>query len=101
MATKRMIARDIKRAKKAQNTKAARLALKLKIKDPTLSLEERLKASHELTKRNVDESPSRQTTRCIVCGRPHAVDRRTGLCRIHMREYFHKGWLPGLVKASW
>jgi small subunit ribosomal protein S14 len=34
-------------------------------------------------------------TRCQRCGRPHAVYRKFGLCRICLREMAHAGELPG------
>ena len=40
-------------------------------------------------------------TRCNRCGRPHAVYRKFGLCRIHMRDLALQGYLPGVIKASW
>ncbi len=40
-------------------------------------------------------------TRCQRCGRPHAVYRRFGLCRICFREMAHAGELPGVTKSSW
>ncbi len=40
-------------------------------------------------------------TRCEKCGRPHAVYRRFGLCRICFREMAHAGELPGVTKSSW
>ncbi len=40
-------------------------------------------------------------TRCQKCGRPHAVYRRFGLCRICFREMAHAGELPGVTKSSW
>ncbi len=43
----------------------------------------------------------REYTRCQFCGRPRAVYRKFGLCRICFREYAHKGLLPGVTKASW
>jgi small subunit ribosomal protein S14 len=43
----------------------------------------------------------RKYTRCLRCGRPRAVFRKFGLCRICLRELAHKGEIPGLVKASW
>lgn len=41
------------------------------------------------------------TNRCWKCGRPKAVYRDFGLCRICLREMAHKGQIPGLVKSSW
>ena len=37
----------------------------------------------------------RAYTRCQKCGRPKAVYRKFGLCRICLREMAHKGELPG------
>ena len=43
----------------------------------------------------------RAYTRCQVCGRPHSVYRKFGLCRVCFRELALKGELPGVKKASW
>ena len=40
-------------------------------------------------------------TRCQRCGRPRAVYRTFGLCRICLREMAHAGELPGVTKSSW
>lgn len=40
-------------------------------------------------------------TRCNRCGRPRAVYRKFGLCRICVREMAHAGELPGITKSSW
>ena len=40
-------------------------------------------------------------TRCQRCGRPKAVFRKFGLCRICLRELAHAGELGGVTKASW
>jgi small subunit ribosomal protein S14 len=43
----------------------------------------------------------RRYSRCRNCGRPRAVFRKFGLCRICLRTLAHRGEIPGLVKASW
>ena len=43
----------------------------------------------------------RTYTRCVRCGRPRAVYRRFGLCRLCFREMAHNGEIPGITKASW
>jgi small subunit ribosomal protein S14 len=43
----------------------------------------------------------RTYTRCKRCGRPRAVYRRFGLCRLCFREMAHTGEIPGITKASW
>jgi small subunit ribosomal protein S14 len=43
----------------------------------------------------------RAYTRCRRCGRPRAVFRKFGLCRICLRELAHQGVIPGMTKSSW
>ena len=43
----------------------------------------------------------RSYTRCSRCGRPHAVLRKYGICRICFRELAYKGQIPGMKKSSW
>ena len=43
----------------------------------------------------------RRYTRCNRCGRPRAVLRKFGLCRICVRQLAHAGELPGVTKSSW
>jgi small subunit ribosomal protein S14 len=43
----------------------------------------------------------RAYTRCNRCGRPRAVYRKFGLCRICLRELAHQGAVPGMTKSSW
>ena len=43
----------------------------------------------------------RAYTRCNKCGRPHAVYRKFGLCRIELRDLANKGMIPGVTKSSW
>jgi small subunit ribosomal protein S14 len=43
----------------------------------------------------------RAYSRCQRCGRPRAVYRKFGLCRICVREMAHAGQLPGVTKSSW
>jgi small subunit ribosomal protein S14 len=40
-------------------------------------------------------------SRCVRCGRPRAVYRRFGLCRLCFRHMAHNGEIPGITKASW
>ena len=43
----------------------------------------------------------RAYNRCNRCGRPRAVLRKFGLCRICFREQALRGEIPGVRKASW
>jgi len=39
--------------------------------------------------------------RCRLCGRPRAVYRKFGICRICFRDMASSGLIPGVKKASW
>lgn len=39
--------------------------------------------------------------RCRLCGRPRAVYRKFGICRICFRDMVSDGLIPGVKKASW
>ena len=43
----------------------------------------------------------REYTRCSRCGRPHAVLKKYGVCRICFRELAYAGQIPGVKKSSW
>ncbi len=43
----------------------------------------------------------REYTRCSRCGRPHAVLKKYGICRICFRELAYAGQIPGVKKSSW
>ena len=45
--------------------------------------------------------PVRAYTRCTRCGRPKAVFKKFGLCRICLRDLAHQGVIPGMTKSSW
>jgi small subunit ribosomal protein S14 len=44
---------------------------------------------------------TRRVRRCKICGRPRAVYRKFGICRICLRKLADQGLIPGLKKASW
>jgi len=44
---------------------------------------------------------TRRRRRCELCGRPRAVYRKFGICRICFRNLAHEGKIPGVRKASW
>jgi small subunit ribosomal protein S14 len=43
----------------------------------------------------------RAYSRCNRCGRPRAVYKKFGLCRICLCELAHEGAIPGMTKSSW
>jgi len=44
---------------------------------------------------------TRRNSRCKLCGRPRAVYRKFGICRICFRKLADEGVIPGVRKASW
>ena len=101
MAKTSMINREEKRAKLAKKFAAKRDELKKIVSSESASYEEKMDAAVKLQKLPRDSSPSRQTTRCALTGRPRAVYSKFGLGRNKLREHTMKGDVPGLRKASW
>lgn len=44
---------------------------------------------------------TRSVRRCKLCGRPRAVYRKFGICRICFKNLANEGLIPGVRKASW
>jgi small subunit ribosomal protein S14 len=44
---------------------------------------------------------TRAYSRCNRCGRPRAVYKKFGLCRICLRDLAPQGVVPGMTKSSW
>ena len=101
MAKASMIARERRREKTVLRYSKKRAELKKIIKNPNSSDEERTEAQIKLQKLPRDANPIRMQRRCAITGRPHAVYRKFGLCRICFREMALKGEIPGITKASW
>jgi len=101
MAKESMIKRKLKRGKLVAKYAQKRAELKAIILGVNSTEEQKWEATIKLQKLPVDSSASRVQRRCQVTGRPHAVYRKFGLCRIKLREYAMAGDVPGLKKASW
>ncbi|MDR9436118.1 MAG: 30S ribosomal protein S14 [Thiohalophilus sp.] len=101
MAKVSMVEREAKRIKTVKKYADKRAALKARVKDPNLSIEERMEAQQQLQKLPRDASPARLQRRCRITGRPHAVYRKFGLCRNKLRQHTMQGDVPGLRKGSW
>jgi len=81
--------------------KAKRQALKHKIKNKKISLEERISLQNKLNELPRNSSYIRHRNRCELTGRPRGNYRKFGLSRIKIRELSMTGDLPGVVKSSW
>ena len=56
------------------------------------------KTSMKIKQAREPKFSTRAYTRCRICGRPHSVLRKYGICS---REMAYKGEIPGVRKASW
>ena len=59
------------------------------------------KLSMKLKQARPAKFSTRAYTRCRICGRPHSVLRKYGICRVCFRELAYKGEILGVKKASW
>ena len=101
MAKTSIINRELKRARTVKKYAGKRAELKAKLKDQSLSAEDREEAQRKFQSLPRDASPCRQRNRCRLTGRPHGYYRKFGLGRNKLREAAMRGDIPGLVKASW
>lgn len=101
MAKVSMIERDKKRVKLASKYAKKRAELKAKIKDKTISMEERFALQMELNQLPRNSSKCRQRNRCGVTGRPRGFYRKFKMSRIALRDLASLGQIPGLTKSSW
>lgn len=101
MAKKSMVNRDLKRQKTVERYAKKRAELKAKLKDLSLSVEERDEAQRKFQSLPRNASPSRIRHRCRISGRPHGFYRKFGIARNKLRKAAMRGDVPGLVKASW
>ena len=100
MAKKSMIEREKKRLRLVIKYGPRRQNLKNKIKT-TSNFEQKYVFYGRLMRLPKNSSHVRLHNRCLITGRPKGYYRDFGLCRIKLREMFHKGLLPGVLKASW
>jgi len=101
MAKTSSIEKNNKRAKLAKQYAEKRTALKATVKDQTLSIEERFKATLKLAELPRNSAKVRVRNRCEVSGRPRGYYRKLKMSRIALRELGNLGQVPGMVKSSW
>ncbi|HEY9650098.1 MAG TPA: 30S ribosomal protein S14 [Coleofasciculaceae cyanobacterium] len=100
MAKRSMIEREKKRQKMVEKYAEKREALKAEFENAATQME-KLEAHRKLQQLPRNSAPSRLHNRCWVTGRPRGYYRDFGLSRNVLREWAHKGLLPGVVKSSW
>jgi small subunit ribosomal protein S14 len=101
MAKKSAIAKNKRRAELAKRQEPKRAALRAKIRDTSLSPEERFQAVLKLAELPRNGAKVRVRNRCEITGRPRANYRKFNVCRIVLRELASVGQIPGMIKSSW
>ncbi len=100
MAKKSMLEREAKKLKLVEKYRVRRMELKSVIKSST-DFDKIQEAQEALARLPLNSNPVRHSTRCQQCGRPHAVYRKFGLCRICLRQQLMTGNVTGGRKSSW
>lgn len=101
MAKVSSIQKNEKRKKLTKSLKNKRQALKAKIYNKAISLEERFALVMELAKVPRNSARTRVRNRCALTGRPRGVYSKFELSRNMLRDFSGQGLIPGLIKASW
>lgn len=101
MAKTSQVLRDRRRRQLIQKYAAKRAELRARLKDPEVSVAEKLEVQKEFQKLPRNSCPTRLNRRCQVSGRSHAYYRKFGISRIALRDLALRGQLPGVRKSSW
>ena len=101
MAKSSSVQKNNLRSKLIDKYKLRRQFLKSKIKDKSITLEERISFQIKLNELPRNSSSIRHRNRCELTGRSRGVYRKFKLSRIKIRELSMSGDLPGVVKSSW
>jgi small subunit ribosomal protein S14 len=101
MAKRNMVEREKRRSQQVAKDEKKREKLRVILKDPSASYEDKQAASVTLQKLPRDGSYTRQRNRCAITGRTRGVYKKFGLARHKLREAAMRGEVPGLKKASW
>ncbi len=101
MAKKSQVNRDNRRKALIAKHSAQRAELRRKLKNPDVSIDEKLEIQKQFAKLPRNSCPTRQTRRCALTGRARGYHRKFGVSRIMLRELALHGQLPGVRKSSW
>lgn len=101
MAKTSSVEKNNRRARMIKRDSKKRAALKAKIMNRELPMEERFAAQIKLSALPRNGAKVRHRNRCELTGRPRGNYRKFNLCRIKLRELGSFGLIPGLIKASW
>ena len=101
MAKKSAVEKNNRRKRMVARKGARREALRAKIRDRSLAMEERFAAVLKLSEEPRDSARTRIRNRCEISGRPRGYDRKLRMSRIALRDLASMGQVPGVVKSSW
>lgn len=101
MAKLSQVLRDQHRKKLIEKHAEKRAALRKRLNDPNVSIEEKFEIQVAFAKLPRNSCPTRLKRRCAITGRARGYYRKFGMSRIAFREMALKGQLPGVRKSSW
>ncbi len=101
MAKLSQVLRDQRRIALIEKHAAKRAELRKRLKDPELSIDEKLEIQDEFAKLPRNSCPTRLNRRCRISGRSRSYYRKFGISRIALRDLALRGQLPGVRKSSW
>ena len=101
MAKTSKIVRNQRQRLESQKHLSLRKELRKKVRNESLSDEERLEAQLRLQKLPRRTSEVRVRNRCELSGRPRGYLRTFRMSRIAFRELASQGMIPGVTKSSW
>lgn len=100
-SSKKMIRRDKKRRQMVADYEMEKLRFKAIVKNKLLPEIVQKKAREEMAKHPRDSSIARLRNRCVLTGRPRAVLREYGLCRMKFRDLADHGYISGMTRSTW
>jgi small subunit ribosomal protein S14 len=101
MAKLSQVLRDQRRQKLIEKHAEKRAALRKRLNDANVSIEEKLQVQEQFAKLPRNSCPTRLNRRCAVSGRARGYYRKFGISRIALRDLALRGQLPGVRKSSW
>jgi small subunit ribosomal protein S14 len=101
MAKTSQINRDLHRKQLIAKYAAKRAELRKRLKDPGVSVEEKIRIQGLFAKLPRNSCPTRLNRRCALSGRSRGYYRKFGISRIALRDLALRGQLPGVRKSSW
>ena len=101
MAKLSQVLRDKRREQLIAKHAQKRAALRKKLKDRNVSMEEKMEIQEKFAKLPRNSCPTRLNRRCQVSGRARGFYRKFQISRIALRDLALRGQLPGVRKSSW